>query len=52
MTGSEDLSHFMIEEHNFFNGVEPLNPDNPYENFTDNDQQPNYERVKYQLSFN
>ena len=30
VTGSGDLADYMVEEHDFFNGVEPQDPENPY----------------------
>ena len=30
MAGSDNIMDYMFDDHNFFNGVEPANPSNPY----------------------
>ena len=36
--GSDNIMDYLVEDHNFFNGIEPDNPSNPYadpsQNFT------------------
>ena len=31
LAGSDNIMDYLIEEHNFFNGIEPADPSNPYE---------------------
>ena len=30
LAGSDNIVDYMVDDHNFFNGVEPDNPANPY----------------------